>query len=83
MFKSSKYKTLRHLHQRLVEEGIVGYTKVNNFRQYWIYPREKAGILICPKDATRKRNRLFTEEHVESIVKAFKPGGQGSWSYLK
>jgi len=81
MFNSSKYKTLRDLHKRLLEEGIVGYTKINNFRQYWIYPREKSGSLVCPKDATRKRNRLFTKKQIDEIAKAFKPGGVGVWSY--
>lgn len=41
---------------------------------------ERAGRLKTMRDP-RTGHRLFTKKHVEEIVEAFLPGGQGSWYY--
>lgn len=81
MFKSSTYKTLKDLHQRLLQEGIVGYVSLNNFRNFWLYPREEQGRIVCLRDATRRRFRLFTQKQLDGFVECFKPGGKGSFDY--
>lgn len=78
-----KYKTMQVLFSRLRSEGIIGYNRINNFRDRWLYKLEKEGRLICPKSAVDNRTRLFTDEQIEEIVAAFRPGGIGNWSYKK
>lgn len=74
---------MRTLFNRLREEGIIGYGRINNFRDRWLYRLEKEGRLECPKSAVDNRTRLFTDEQINEIVDAFKPGGTGFWSYKK
>lgn len=76
-----KYKGVRYLHEKLKEAGIENFTGLNNFRYKWLYPLEKRGVLLCPRSAVNNRDRLFTEEQVNEIVKAFTPGGTGFWKY--
>ena len=81
MNKSYRYKTLKDLYTRLLSENIIGYTTLTSFRHYWIYPREKQGMLECPKETKHNRDRIFSEKQIEEIVNAFRPGGPGQWRY--
>lgn len=81
MVDTPEYKSLKDLFKRLKEEGITGYSEIDNFRNYWIYPREKNGSLLCPKDTSKNHCRVFTDQQIEEIVTAFKPGGSGKWVY--
>jgi hypothetical protein len=79
-----KYKTMRSLFLRLKKEGIIGYGRINTFRDRWLYKLEKEGRLVCPKSTVDNRTRLFTEEQINEIVTAFTPGtGSGNWTYKK
>ena len=78
---SEIYKTIKDLHLALKEAGIINYKNVNNFRQFWLYPREKSGKLNCPRGYADKRYRLFTDKQIADIIEAFKPGGPQEYNY--
>jgi hypothetical protein len=76
-----KYNTITYLHQRLKKAGIENYNLLNNFRYKWLNVMEKKGVLVCPRGGVGMKRRLFTEQQVDEIIEAFKPGGIGSWNY--
>ncbi len=45
---------------------------------HWAIALEKKGKLICPRDPVNNY-RKFTQAEIDSIVKAFSPGGEGFW----
>jgi hypothetical protein len=81
MYKPTHYYTTQDLFKRLKSEGITGYTHINNFRQFWLQPREKTGILVCPRGGKNNKYYLFTAKQIEEIVVALRPGGIGHWSF--
>lgn len=44
-----------------------------------LYTWEKNGKFTPPRD--RHGDRVFTEEQMQEIIKAFSPGGSGSWHF--
>jgi hypothetical protein len=47
----------------------------------WIRHNEKMGRLKCPRVPNGRKDRAFTQEQMEDIVKAFSPGGPGRYIY--
>ncbi len=74
-----KYFKKQDLAEALVEAGLL---KDIRWATHWLRRREVKGILVCPRDPSTGI-RMFTEEQIPEIVKAFSPGGSGNWKASK
>ena len=83
MRSNFKYKTVSYLHKRLLEAGVTSFSQLANFRYKWLDKMEKEGSIVSPKGGKNKKCRLYTEEQIDAIIKAFTPGGECRWSYLE
>lgn len=61
------------LYAELENAGIVSY----NYAPIWFWLQEKKGNIIYPRRF--RSHRRLTIGQIDSIVKAFSPGGSGIW----
>ncbi len=69
-----KILSASELYKALDKAGIAKYS----YGQKWFQIKEWNGDIVYPRKHDHV-SRKFTRKQIEAIVKAFLPGGKGSW----